>query len=882
MKYSLHFNRIIILSSLFLCFGFLQAEGMANITTPEKHFGFTPGSDGNLFLYEDLIKYLEKLDVESPKLMLKKIGKSTLGKDMYIAFISSIENIANLDKLKDINSKLALDAALTEKERQQFFQDGKVFFVATLSMHSSEVGPSQSAPIIAHKLVSSNNSEIEDWLEDVVYMMVPCHNPDGMNMIVNHFNEYKGTKYDGSSLPGVYHKYIGHNVNRDFVTLSQLETKAIANIFSKDWFPQVMVEKHQMGSYGPRYFVPPMHDPIAENVDETLWNWTWVFGSNMITDMTKIGQAGVSQHYLFDDYWPGSTETCIWKGVIGMLTEAASAYYGNPRFVEPNELKVYGKGLSEYKKSINMPLPWEGGWWRLGDIVDYEISSTLSIIKTSSLHRKDILEFRNDLCRKEVKKGKTKPPYYYIIPRKQHDESTFVNLVNLLREHGVSVYNLKEDIIVFDTMLKKDDIVVPLAQPFRAFIKEVLEKQKFPTRHYTPGGKLIKPYDITSWSLPLHKNVTSIEISRGISKELESNLEEITTTYSLRKDTPNNYWAVIFSANNNESYKAAFHANSIGLKLHRIEQNIELDGVEIPKGSFVIKVKTNKTKLQNVIDQLKIQPIYIEDKIDYKSNELLIPRIAVVESFFHDMDAGWVRFLFDNYFLPYEIVNPRDFKNTNFKKDFDVVIFPDENKSVLMDGKYKSEDEKYSISSIPPNFSKGIGEDGFKNLMDFINEDGIIISWGGSAELFTGILKINHSDEDIEEFQLPYKDISNNLSKNGLYCPGSFLSVNILPDHPITYGLPDEIGVFSRGKPIFATSFPSFDTDRRVIGKFPEENILLSGYCDGEEMLANKSSIIWLKKGRGQFVLFGFSPHFRGSTDGTFKLIFNSILLPKI
>ena len=98
-----------------------------------------------------------------------------------------------------------------------------------------------------------------------------------------------------------------------------------------------------------------MHDPIAENVDAGIWNWTTIFGSNLIKHMTAEGLTGVSQHYLFDDYWPGSTETCIWKNVIGMLTEAASVQYAKPIYIEPNELRVAGKGLSEYKKSINMP-----------------------------------------------------------------------------------------------------------------------------------------------------------------------------------------------------------------------------------------------------------------------------------------------------------------------------------------------------------------------------------------------------------------------------------------------------------------------------------------------------------------------------------------------
>ncbi|MEE9571607.1 MAG: M14 family zinc carboxypeptidase, partial [Candidatus Neomarinimicrobiota bacterium] len=361
MKY---FNLILIKCLLILLclIGFVLHAGIpekSEITNPEKHFGFKPGTDKMLFDYEKLISYLKKLDAASPKLKLVNIGKSSQNREMFIAFISSEQNINNLTKLKEINRQLALTPNLTNSHKKQLISDGKVFFLATLSMHSSEVGPAQSAPAIAYDLITTDDPLTIKWLDDVVYMMVPCHNPDGMDMIVNHFNKYKNTKWDGSSLPGVYHEYVGHNINRDFVTLSQDETKAISNIYT-EWFPQVMVEKHQMWSSGPRYFVPPNHDPIAQNINEALWNWTWVFGSNISKDMTKAGLAGVSQQYAFDNYWPGSTETCLWKGVIAMLTEAASTQYGNPIYVEQNELSVFGKGLSEYKKSINMPLPWEG------------------------------------------------------------------------------------------------------------------------------------------------------------------------------------------------------------------------------------------------------------------------------------------------------------------------------------------------------------------------------------------------------------------------------------------------------------------------------------------------------------------------------------------
>jgi hypothetical protein len=636
-----------------------------------------------------------------------------------------------------------------------------------------------------------------------------------------------------------------------------------------------MVEKHQMGSTGPRYFAPPMHDPIAENVDAGIWTWTTLFGSNLIKHMTAQGLTGVSQHYLFDDYWPGSTETCLWKNVIGMLTEAASVQYAKPIYIEPSELRVYGKGLSEYKKSINMPVPWPGGWWRLSDIVEYEIASTYALIETSSLYRDKILNFRNDLCKSEVKKGKTEAPYYYIFPMKQHDRSELVNLVKLLDEHGINVYQLTTSVRIDGWEYKKDDIIVPLAQPFRAFIKEVLESQEYPERHYTPGGKMIKPYDITSWSLPLHRGIRSIEIDQH-SKELEENLQKISQSFHLKEKAPENYWAAIFSVNNNESFQVIFQAHRQGLEIGRITESRNIDGRMIPAGSFMIK--NSSTALNKLTEKYSISPFYLSEEKSIKTVSIKFPRIALVETFFHDMDAGWTRFVFDSYNISYQIIHPGDFKDINFAKKYDLIVFPDTPKSILMEGKWKSDNEYY-ISSYPPEFTKGIGKEGMKELMKFIDQGGLIISWGRSTQIFKGTLEIPNGKDEGEQFQLPFDDVSEKLQKDGLYFPGSLVKIKIIPDHPLTFGIPSDIGVFYRGRPAFRTSIPKFDMDRRVIASFPEKNILLSGYSEKEEKVGNKAAMIWLRKGKGQLVLFTFGPQFRASTQASYKLLFNALLL---
>lgn len=882
---------------LYKCFTILLITGASmlsfaqqnNPVKPSEFFGFTPGEDKKLMDYEQLIDYFTKLDESSTRLKMESIGNSPEGRPMYIALISSAANIDNLDRLREINRELALNAGLSQQQQQNLVKEGKVFVTATLSMHSTEVGPAQAAPLIAYELATTEDPAVLEWLNNVVYMMVPCHNPDGMDYVVKNYRKYLGTKYEGAALPRVYHKYVGHDNNRDFVILSQQDTKNINRIFTQTWFPQVMVEKHQMGSTGPRYFVPPNSDPIAENIDAELWTWTGIFGQNMINDMTAAGQAGISQHYTFDNYWPGSTETCLWQNVIAFLTECASANLASPVYVEPNELNVRGKGLSEYKKSINMPLPWEGGWWRLSDIVAYEITSTQSILKTASMYHDKILAFRNNICKHEVETGKTEPPYYYILPQQQHDLSEWVNLLNLLREQGVKIFTLTKDMNLDGRLFSKGDMVVPLAQPFRAFIKEVMEVQHYPVRHYTPGGEVIRPYDIASWSLPLHRQVSSVEIKKRF-PQLEEALAEVPGAVNLMTiPLQLNTTSILYPVEWNESFKAAFMSAEKGIKVDRLTSDAEINGKIYHQGSFLFEATGNAPVCRRILEkEMKVPPVEVPDKSSLKFTPFKIPRIALVETYYSDMDAGWTRYLFDKYHIPYTVLHPDQFEKTDFKGRFDVVVLPNDSKNVLLNGTGGSSNSYY-MNRYAPEYSKGMGKKGLEKLMGFVNSGGKVVSWGSSTALFEGKLNLpvpetgKHKKQDNpqekETFVLPFHDISSQLRNKGLYIPGSLVKIQLIQAHPLTLGLPREIGVFSRGRPVFTTSIPYFDMDRRVIATYPEKNILMSGYAEKPELLGNKTAIVWVRKGKGQLVLFGFNPQFRASTQASYKLLFNALLM---
>ncbi len=861
-----------------LVFSFSVSNSAATVPNgvpdPESVFKFKPGADRKLIDYEQLIDYLGRVAEASPRVRISEIGRTTLDRPMKMIFISSPENLDRLDEIRSINRRLAIDPSIPDAERQALIEETPVSLMATLSMHSTEVAPAQTLPLLTYSLATTDDPETLKWLDDVVIMVVACLNPDGMDMIVNHYRENLDTPYEGGSMPGLYHHYVGHDNNRDFVALTQAESQAVSRIFSTEWYPQILIDKHQMGRTGPRYFVPRYHDPIAENIDGGLWNWSDVFGSGMAREIGASGLTGVASNWTFDEYWPGATTTSHWKGVISLLTEAASAKVATPVFVEKNELRVRGKGLSEYKKSVNMPSPWPGGWWRLGDIVQYELASWRGALKTAAAMRREILTFRNDLCRAEVERGRTEPPFYYVIPVIQHDASERDHLVGLLGEHGVEIERLAEDVMVEGHSFAAGDLVVPLAQAYRPFIKEVMEHQRYPVRHYTPGGEIIRPYDITSWSLPLHLGVTAIEVetrSESLEAALESFAAEAATDPQIDPG-----WGVALDPRDTASFRVVFGALEAGARVSRAPEGLTVEGVSLPAGAFVIE--KHRGYLGEGLDKVRSYPL--EARPDAVLKQVSKPRVALIETWYHDMDAGWTRYLLEDFGVAYTLLRPGDVAEAELGKNFDVIILPDADEDVLTKGKYESSGP-YRVNDYRPEYRKGLGDDGAKQLNAFIEGGGIIVAWGRSTGLFFENLTFGEGDEALE-IEFPVRDEAEDLADLGFYAPGSLLAVHLNTDHPVNWGMPDEFGVFSRGRPVLETGVPILIADRSVLGVFPEDDILLSGYAEKVELLANRPAMVWARAGKGQFVFFGFYPQFRASTPGTFKLLFNSVLLPRL
>ncbi|TRO46899.1 peptidase M14 family protein, partial [Candidatus Bathyarchaeota archaeon] len=228
----------------------LLVKFMSDITSPEKFFGFQLGSDRKIARWDKIVEYFNKLQQESENIKVIDMGPSTEGHPFLLCIISSAKNLKNLDKIRDMNNRLADPEGLSKDEVEKLIKDGKAVICQSMSLHATEIGGTQMAPELAYDLLSRDDDETKRILDNVVFLMVPCFNPDGQIMVTDWYDKWVGTEYEGTGLPWLYHKYVGHDNNRDAFQTNMVESQYMAKIMFQDWTPQHYVDHHHMGSYG--------------------------------------------------------------------------------------------------------------------------------------------------------------------------------------------------------------------------------------------------------------------------------------------------------------------------------------------------------------------------------------------------------------------------------------------------------------------------------------------------------------------------------------------------------------------------------------------------------------------------------------------------------
>lgn len=835
----------------------------SQIKSPDDFLNFPLGADRKLVDYHQIVDYFSLLDQNSPKLLTYNLGKTTDGNDMMIAVISSEKNIINLDKYKNISRQLAHPGDLTSDEAENLIQQGKVIAFITCNIHSTEIGASQMAMEFAHQLITSSDPKIKFYLDNVILILMPSANPDGQLMVCDWYRQWVGTEYEGGSMPWLYHRYVGHDTNRDFFMLNLKESKMINHVMSQEWFPQVHLDEHQMGSRGPRMFVPPYKDPMSPNLSPLLLRLEALYGTNMSYRLEEKGFAGVIDTWAFDSYWPGGTRTAAWKNIVSLLTEMASCDIATPIFIEENELSGGRKGLVNYKQQINFPNPWLGGWWRLRDIIDYELTASFAFLETSAKFREGILRGFCTMNLNAIEDGKQKTPFAYIFPKTQHDAITVARLIDILLQHGVEVYQTEEDIILNNQIFRQGSILVPLAQPLRAFICEMLDIQEFPEIRLSEDGEPLYPYDVTAWSLPLMMGANCQKIEQPHNFKV---IRITTAPFPKGEVTGTSNFGYAISHQYNNASLAINRLLKAKLPVYVAKNSYQEGEKNFDAGTIILPATMNMTEnLQRIAADLHLKIHPLNNAIPNEIYELKPVRLGMYKPYRASMDEGWTRFLLEQYEFDLTSLFNENFKNSKQLDKFDVILIPDIDRETIIDPKPKDKQAAKFYRPLPEKYEGGIGIEGVDNLRTYVRNGGTLITWDSGCML------------PIEEFPLPVVNVVENVNRRDFNAPGVLLKVKLIPDHPICWGMPETFSAFVSNSPAFRTSAPTGDIDRKVVAYYPDESLLLSGWIQGEVLLRKKAAIVEIKYGNGKVVLIGFRAQHRAQPHATFKLLFNAI-----
>ncbi|MDH5791849.1 MAG: M14 family metallopeptidase, partial [Candidatus Bathyarchaeota archaeon] len=299
---------------------------MTDVISPEDFFGFRLGSDRKIARWDRIVEYFNKLQEQSDRIKVVDMGPSTEGNPFLLVIISSAKNLENLEKIREVNNRLADPGSLSDEDAEKLIRRGKAVICQSMSLHATEIGGTQMAPELAHDLLTKDDDETKRILDNVVFLMVPCFNPDGQIMVTDWYNRWLDTEYEGTGLPWLYHKYVGHDNNRDAFQTNMVESQYMAKIMFRDWTPQAYVDHHHMGSYGARLYVPPYCEPIHPYADPLVWREHSWFGAHMAYRLEEGGKTGIlnAAQYLAWGHL-GFHWITNYHNIAGMLTESASA-----------------------------------------------------------------------------------------------------------------------------------------------------------------------------------------------------------------------------------------------------------------------------------------------------------------------------------------------------------------------------------------------------------------------------------------------------------------------------------------------------------------------------------------------------------------------------
>ncbi len=828
-----------------------------DLPSPRDVLGFDVGQDRQLADWNQITDYMALMAAASPSMLWEEIGRTTEDRPFNLATISSPRNLENLDNLRQIQKKLADPRTLDPSVVPQLLAQGRSIVLLTCSMHSTEIGASQMSMELVHQLVT--DPRFQPVLDEVILLFVPCLNPDGLDMMVDWYRSTAGTRYDGTHPPWLYHKYTGHDNNRDWFMLTQQETNLLVERVHNQWHPHIVFDQHQTEPSGPRYILPPYIDPINPHIDPLLQTSANSLGLHMAHAMTNRGLKGIAVHTSYACYSPAIAYQHF-HGGTRILSEAASCRVASPVEIIPEEMKGR-RGFLPKKRSWNNPYPWPGGTWSLRDIVNYHKAAALACLEHAALNRQLWVEGFFNIMERAVAESPDKPAGY-LISRDQAGPTSAEEMLAILVKGCVDVFCLKNEIAVSGQVFPAGSYWIPLNQPFESFARVLLSLDPYPVSPDSP------PLDTTGHNLARLTGVEILTVSGGESgaTATDRNAWDLTpavTLHDISRPSTLNTGAtggVLLPGGYHKTWEIINSQLSRGEPVYRLHGDCP-DG-STRQGDFFMP----GSRAWSIPPGLPSRAISGKPEGDWQ--KVRSPAIGIYKSYLAPSDEGWTRWVLEMYGFSYRTLVDADIRSGALH-DLDVIILPhqDPNQWLRIDRDVAPSAREPLLTrngllpgSYPPEFTGGLGRTGAQALAAFAHGGGTILALGQSCVYLA------------QDLHLDAQDAVAGLSRSEYSAPGTLVWVTVQEDqHPVAWGL-------NRILPGMVTGGPVMETDRgQAILGFASQELLANGFLLGEDHLKGKPAVSELRLGQGSCIFSPLRLQYRAQARATYPVLFNAL-----
>ncbi|HZH90533.1 MAG TPA: M14 family zinc carboxypeptidase [Pyrinomonadaceae bacterium] len=756
----------------------------ASVPSPEKALGYVVGTPNRLTYTKDIHRYMRELERTSARVrVFVAPEKSEEGREQLLVAVSDEANLARLDRYKEITARLADPRRTSDAEAKQLIGEGKAFYWASGSIHSTETGSPEMLMEMAYRLAVDESPFIQDIRRNLVVLITPTLEVDGRDRMVDLYNYRKANPGKNSPSLLYWGKYVAHDNNRDGLGMALALTRNMMRTFL-EYHPQVLHDLHESV---PFLYTSTGTGPYNAWLDPIVIDEWHLLAYHEVEELTKRGVPGVWTHGFYDGWAPNYMfYVANGHNSIGRFYET----FGNGGADTVDRTVAQQAGREWYRP--NPPLPRVK--WSLRNNVNLQQSALLLAMNFTANNRERFLNNFYLKSKRAVAKASNEGPAAYVVPGDAPRPVEAADMVNLLRLMGVEVHRATREFTLKDERPQAraaDERDAPRAeraeqgaeqrgaegerapgsagqqprtgagQPER---RATTAERRFPAGSYIirmdqPYSRMAdmmldtqyynasdpRPYDDTGWTLGAMRNVPTVRVKdRAV---LAAPMELLTTDASVRGRLAGASNAKVFVINHNtENTLATLRYRLKDVRVSVAESSFKIGAQDFNAGSFIIRTEGNpadlRARLEAAVVELGLNATGFGDNPAVRTHEIGTPRIAILHTWQNTQNEGWYRIEFDRLRIPYSYISEHTVRDTpNLRERFDVIIFPPVGgtaQSIVNGIPRRGDPIPWKASAITPNFGNspdqsddirgGMGLSGVANLQRFVSEGGLFIT----------------------------------------------------------------------------------------------------------------------------------------------------------